>query len=328
MAQRKKPIMKRKKRYVINKFKFARFIIILLIILGLIVFGIYKLSTGGSQQSDAPTPEPTAAPLSVSPSESPSPDASSDPSAEPSSSPDASAEPDTSAEPDASAEPSDETSATVGGDLLKSVSVKDGVKVAYLTFDDGPTKSVTPLILDTLRKYNIKATFFELGKMIEASPDMARRVYEEGHLIANHSYTHEYAELYATEDSFMTEITKTQSIIEGITGETDGMKLIRFPGGSYNAGSYGAKKQTYKKLLDAAGFYYCDWNSLSKDAEGKSNKTAQELFECVKETLNSQEDVVILMHDANGKKATAESLPLIIEYLMDEGYEFRRLDDK
>ena len=324
MAYKRKRIMKRKSRYSIDKFKFIRFIIIILIIIGAIAFGIYKLISGKNDSGNTAAPSPT--PDTAAVITSPTPDASAlpDASAAPSASPDASQSPDPSSSPDAQSE----NTAGQQADLLKAVQVKDGVKTAYLTFDDGPTKSVTPLVLDVLRKYNVKATFFQLGKLIDANADMARRVYEEGHLIANHSYAHEYSELYATEESFMSEIAKTQELISGITGETDGMKLVRFPGGSHNAGSYGAKKQTYKKALESNGFVYCDWNALSKDAEGKKNKTAQELFECAKESIGTQEDVVILMHDANGKKATAEALPLIIEYLKNEGYELRRLDNK
>lgn len=232
-----------------------------------------------------------------------------------------------SADPQQSAEPTSSSAPTpAGGDLLKAVTKNDGVKVAYLTFDDGPTNNITPKILDTLRKYNIKATFFQVGSLIKANPDMARRVYEEGHLIANHSYAHNYKELYVSEEAFMSEITKTQELITGVTGNDD-FKLIRFPGGGYNAGTWGANKQKYKEVLTQNGYYYCDWNALNGDAEGGS-KTAEQLLQGVKNTIGSHEDVVILMHDASAKKATAEALPSIIDYLISQGFEFRRLDDK
>lgn len=310
---------RRRRRYVVDKFRFARFIIILILLIGLAVFGFNKLFGNNNVQTDAvPSPTPdTAAELT-----SPTPDASVQPSSAPDESSTPSASPDTSAEPETT--PKSEVSNQ--GDLLKSIKVNDGIKTAYLTFDDGPTKSVTPLILDTLRKYNVKATFFQLGKMIEANSDMAYRVHEEGHLIANHSYAHEYSELYASEESFMAEVEKTQALITSIVGD-DQMKLFRFPGGSYNAGSYGEKKQNYKKALEEKGYFYCDWNALSKDSEG-AKKDAAQLLECVKETVGTQEDVVILMHDANGKKATAESLGDVIEYLLSQGYQFKRLDNK
>lgn len=310
---------RRKRRYVVDKFRFTRFIVILILLIGLAVFGFNKLFGNDDVQTDA-VPSPTAD--AAAELTSPSPDTDT----EPSSAPDTTANP--SAAPDTAAvsETVSETEVSGQSDLLKSIKVNDGIKTAYLTFDDGPTKSVTPLILDTLRKYNVKATFFQLGKMIEANSDMAYRVHEEGHLIANHSYAHEYSELYASEESFMAEVEKTQSLITNITGG-DNLKLFRFPGGSYNAGSYGEKKQNYKKALAEKGYFYCDWNALSKDSEG-AKKDAAQLLECVKETVGTQEDVVILMHDANGKKATAESLGDVIEYLLSQGYQFKRLDNK
>lgn len=203
--------------------------------------------------------------------------------------------------------------------------MEDGEKVAYLTFDDGPTLTVTPKILDTLRRYNVKATFFQVGSLIEENPDMARRVYDEGHLLANHSYAHNYSKLYATEESFITEIEKTYQLIQNVSGNENYPKVFRFPGGGYNAGTWGANKQKYKEVLASKGIRYCDWNALNGDAEG-GTQTAAQLLERVKSTAK-KEDIVILMHDAAAKKTTAEALPDIIEYLISQGYAFKRLDE-
>ena len=202
---------------------------------------------------------------------------------------------------------------------------KDNVKTCYLTFDDGPTLSVTPRILDTLRRYNAKATFFMVGTLIENNKSMARRVYDEGHCLANHSYAHNYSDLYADKDTFMNEINKTFELIREVTGEEDYPKIFRFPGGGFNAGSYGAAKQDYKLVLKENGIRYCDWNALNGDAEGKK-RTAEELAERVKKTTNGKEDVVILMHDAAAKSTTADALPYVLEYLISEGYKFKTLD--
>ena len=202
---------------------------------------------------------------------------------------------------------------------------KDNVKTCYLTFDDGPTLSVTPRILDTLRRYNAKATFFMVGTLIENNKSMARRVYDEGHCLANHSYAHNYSDLYADKDTFMNEINKTVELIREVTGEEDYPKIFRFPGGGFNAGSYGAAKQDYKLVLKENGIRYCDWNALNGDAEGKK-RTAEELAERVKKTTNGKEDVVILMHDASAKSTTADALPYVLEYLISEGYTFKTLD--
>jgi len=118
--------------------------------------------------------------------------------------------------------------ATEENDLLQIV--KDSVqeKRCYLTFDDGPTENITPQILDTLRKYNIKATFFEVGSLIDSNFDMARRVYEEGHLIANHSDGHNYEKLYASTDTFINEVNTCFQKIDAVTGRQLQIKCRQF----------------------------------------------------------------------------------------------------
>ncbi len=218
--------------------------------------------------------------------------------------------------------------ASEGNDLLKIINNSGHTNRCYLTFDDGPTKNITPQILDTLRRYNVKATFFQIGSLIDANPDMARRVYEEGHLIANHSSGHNYGKLYASTSSFMSEINDCYEKIKSVGNGEEPFKLIRFPGGGYNssADSYAPVKQDCKVALKESGFYYCDWNALNGDAEGKQ-KNAQELLQYLKRNMDVGENVVVLMHDAGTKQATADSLASIIEYLSSEGYTFHRLDD-
>lgn len=201
-------------------------------------------------------------------------------------------------------------------------------KRCYLTFDDGPTANITPQILDVLRRYNVKATFFEVGSLIETNPDVARRVYEEGHLIANHSNSHNYEKLYASTSSFMNEINSCYDIIKSVTDGEEPFKLIRFPGGSYDSDddSYSTVKQECKTALANDGYYFCDWNSLTGDAEGKK-KGAEELLSYLKQSLNTNRNAIVLMHDASSKQATVDALPSIIEYLASEGYTFHRLDD-
>ena len=211
-------------------------------------------------------------------------------------------------------------------DLLKiATSVPDtDKKICYLTFDDGPTKEVTPKVLEVLDQYDVKATFFVLGKMLEANRDIGRREFDEGHLLANHSYYHQYGELYATGESFMAEIEKTHKLISEVTGE-EAFKLIRFPGGGHNAGTYAAQKQEYKQLLKEKGYYFVDWNCLNGDAEA-ALRSADELIARVKETAIGK-NLVVLMHDAAAKKTTPDALGGIIEYLKSQGYEFKRLDE-
>ncbi len=193
-------------------------------------------------------------------------------------------------------------------------------KTVYLTFDDGPSKTVTPLILDLLKKENIKATFFVLGSRVELNPSIVRREYEEGHFIANHGYSHMYAKIYSSTNAVLDEYNKTkQAIINAVGIEYDG-HLFRFPGGS-TGGKYHSLKKESKNLLNENQVGYIDWNALSSDAAGA--KTKEALLENIKHTVGEKQTVVILMHDAGDKILTYEVLPEIIQYLREKGYNFK-----
>lgn len=211
-------------------------------------------------------------------------------------------------------------------DILVDAQNPDGIKKAYLTFDDGPNNTVTTEVLDILRRYNIKATFFVVGSLIESNPGVARRIYDEGHFLANHSYSHKYNELYADVETFMSQTEKTQELIFKITDNPNYKKIYRFPGGSYNSGTYGSIKQECKIKLEENGYRHCDWNALSGDSE-KVNPTEEYILSRIKKTVGQQEDVVVLMHDAVAKGVTAKTLPDVIDYLLDCGYEFDTLDN-
>ena len=86
-------------------------------------------------------------------------------------------------------------------------------KIAYLTFDDGPSKKCTPKILDILKKNNIKATFFVIGERVNKNPEIIKRAYEEGHYIANHTYSHLAKKIYISKESFYNEIQQTEKSI-------------------------------------------------------------------------------------------------------------------
>lgn len=322
----------RKRKILIRRWILV--ILVLAILVSATVFAANMLLSDNNETSASPVPtaQTTATPASASPMAAGHDKASpsDSPSAIPSILPENTNLPaDVSANPDSTPEAVAASAEFTSANLMDAVKKADGIKTAYLTFDDGPTKSVTPKILDTLRKYNIKATFFEIGIGIEFNPDMARRVYEEGHLIANHSYGHDYGDLYQTSEGFWGEVTKTEELIKSVTGQDEIFKLFRFPGGSFksNKDRWSSKKQEYKELLKENGYVYCDWNSLNGDAEGNQPKTKEQLIEFFKNSTGSSEDIVVLMHDAAAKSTTAEALPEICEYLIAQGYEFRRLDE-
>lgn len=206
-----------------------------------------------------------------------------------------------------------------------------GKKIVYLTFDDGPS-AVTATILDTLKKYNVKATFFVTG--VNGGSGIAgkygyltKRAYQEGHTIALHSYTHDYA-IYKSEESYFKDLTRLSDAVYKLIGIRP--KYVRFPGGSNNGmwDNYkDGKLKNMKQLcraLKSKGYEYYDWNVSSGDAAGGKvsvNKIVKN------STGYSYDNINILMHDLAGKTTTAQALPQIIEHYLSRGYEFRAIDD-
>ncbi len=201
-------------------------------------------------------------------------------------------------------------------DIYKST---DSKKV-FLTFDDGPSKNVTPIILDTLKSENIKATFFLLGSRVELNPTIVKREYDEGHYIASHGYSHVYSQIYASPQSVLDEYNRSVTAIKNATGNQNyNPHLFRFPGGFYG-GKYASIKKEAKELLNQNGILNIDWNSLTSDAAGCT--TQEEFLQEIEKTVGEHKKVVLLMHDAGNKMTTAESLPQIIAYFRDRGFEF------
>ena len=201
----------------------------------------------------------------------------------------------------------------------------DGIKRAFLTFDDGPTKAVTPFILDTLKQYNVKATFFVLGQNVRVNHELINREFDEGHFIANHSYTHAYSKIYASPEATLDEFNRTQQTIrDALNNQSFDSKVFRFPGGS-TGGRYHSIKQECKAYLEENGIAHLDWNALNSDAEGKFTK--EQLLENAINSIGEHNNVVILMHDAADKILTAEMLPDLINYLSNKGYGFYNLYD-
>lgn len=207
----------------------------------------------------------------------------------------------------------------VGKDLMNNI-YHSQEKTVYLTFDDGPSKSVTPLILDLLKQENIKATFFVLGARAKANPEVLKREYVEGHYIANHGYSHIYGDIYASPQAVLDEYNKTRDVVREILGTDYDGHLFRFPGGS-TGGKYKTIKVEAKTLLNDNNIAYIDWNSLSSDAAGA--KTKEAIIQNTIDTVGNKNSVVILMHDAGDKILTYEALPEIIKYLKEQGYSFK-----
>ena len=191
--------------------------------------------------------------------------------------------------------------------------------VIYLTFDDGPSTSYTGHILDVLKKYDVKATFFVTGRETDA---LIKREYDEGHAVAVHTWTHEYSIIYKSSDAFWSDMQKVQNRIKNITGsETN---LFRFPGGSSNTVSRKYKSGIMTQLakeMGEKGYAYFDWNISSGDAGGTTDPDVE--YRNVVNSLSKKRGNVVLMHDI--KKHTSDSIERMVKYGLDNGYTFKVL---
>ena len=178
----------------------------------------------------------------------------------------------------------------------------------YLTFDDGPSIN-TDEILDILAEYDVKATFFVVGKEDEHSQEAMRRIVDEGHTLGMHSYSHKYVELYDSWDSFREDFEKQQNYLEELTGVKS--KVYRFSGGSSNTVS-NQDMRLFAYYLDTQGVVFYDWNVDSGDAANR-HLSIDMLVQNSTETIPRYKTSIILMHDAADKHATVEALPQIIE---------------
>jgi Predicted xylanase/chitin deacetylase len=192
-------------------------------------------------------------------------------------------------------------------------------KTVFLTFDDGPSRNITPGVLEVLNKYNVKATFFVLGSLCAKNSSTLKKIEESGNAIGIHTYSHIYQKIYGSVDDFIGEVEKTDNVLKQILGSQFHTRLFRFPGGSS-----GKAMEPFKKVLINKGYTYIDWNALTGDGES-SNYTTQQLVERLKATSKNKNHLVVLMHDSESKLTTLQALPQIIEYLKSKGYEFATL---
>ena len=200
------------------------------------------------------------------------------------------------------------------------VSERNRPGTVYLTFDDGPQNGTTNVILDILKEEGVEATFFVTNK----GPDnLIKRMYDEGHTVALHTATHNYATVYASVDSYFNDLTSVQNRVKNITGYTS--YIIRFPGGSSNTVSRNYSKGIMSTLTGEVinrGYRYYDWNVSSGDASGGS-VSSEMVKNNVINSLRKDRSNMVLMHDI--KACTRDALRDIIKYGKENGYTFEKI---
>lgn len=193
-------------------------------------------------------------------------------------------------------------------DSQDSILPDGNIRKVYLTFDDGPSSN-TGRILDILAEYDVKATFFVVGKEDEKYKALYNRIVEEGHTLGMHSYSHKYDEIYQSVDSYAQDLSKLQEFLYDTTGVW--CRYCRFPGGSSNTVSRVDMNELIA-YLDEQDITYFDWNIASGDASSSYISADAILHNCIQQ-IPKFDECIILMHDASNKNTTVQALPTLIE---------------
>jgi len=203
--------------------------------------------------------------------------------------------------------------------------VRTREKILYLTFDDGPIEEVTPKVLDELKKYDAKATFFCIGKNIEANKEIYYRIADEGHTIGNHTQDHLNG-WYTANDTYIENVAKCAATIESVmakvpvssdTGEVDIAETVFFrpPYGKISPSQYNHLKKSYKIVM---------WDVLTFDFDLKVPK--EQVLDNVLE--NAVPGSIIVFHDSlKAKEKVLYALPRVLEHYSQLGYRFEVLPE-
>ena len=197
-------------------------------------------------------------------------------------------------------------------------------KIVYLTFDDGPSEN-TDRILEILDQCDVKAAFFvsaQFGTQEERAQRL-RSILEHGHTLGLHTYSHDYEKIYASVDSFLSDLNRINEEVYAATGYQ--ATLIRFPGGSENRYN-GDIREELTAEIRRRGYTYHDWAVSCGDAEGL-DLSADEVMRETADECEKRDKSVVLFHDTPTQDTTVEALVDLIDELREQGYEFRALDN-
>lgn len=183
---------------------------------------------------------------------------------------------------------------------------------------------MTPRVLDTLKAHNVRATFF-IVNYGESGKALIRRMIDEGHTVAIHGYSHDYASIYKSDEAFMQNVYRLRDRLRADFGYE--ATILRFPGGSSNTVSRQYSVGIMSRLAQRVqneGFTYFDWNVSSGDAAGTPASSGR-IYSAVTSALRHGRSNVVLMHDAGTKSTTADALPDIIQYCLANGYSIQAI---
>ncbi|MEP6672099.1 MAG: glycosyltransferase [Chthoniobacter sp.] len=200
-----------------------------------------------------------------------------------------------------------------------------------LTFDDGPSEEFTPPVLDALREQKAPATFFILGQNAATYPGLIKRMWNEGHEIGNHTFTHPNLAVVSPQREVI-ELNGTKRALEGILGRST--IWFRPP---YQADAEPSSAEEVRPIVTAAHLGYAmvgelidpqDWNLWKGELGYQTRRSAEDITQSVIDQVTTMKANMILLHDAGGDRAmTVQAIGLIVPQLRAKGYEFVRVSD-
>jgi len=201
--------------------------------------------------------------------------------------------------------------------------IKKPKGMVYLTFDDGPSPN-TKVILDQLKEYDAKATFFVVGEKVEEYPDIVKRIKAEGHTVAVHTDTHDYNKVYQSVDNFIADYEACFNKIKEVIPDEQ-VDICRLPGGSINAYNSNIYQQLNAELL-RRGFVYYDWNVDSGDASSR-RASEREMMSAISWNRDKQKDSIVLFHDGASSQYATTILPNLLKTLQQKKITVQKLSN-
>lgn len=186
-------------------------------------------------------------------------------------------------------------------------------KKIYLTFDAGFENGFTPKILDALKKHNVKATFFVVGNYIQTSPDLVKRMVDEGHIVGNHTFHHPDMSKISDKESFQKEMESLEALYKETTGK-EMHKYYRPPQGKYSEDNL--------KLANELGYKTFFWSLAYVDWLTDKQPTKQQAFDKLERV---HPGAIVLLHSTS--QTNADILDELIEKWKGQGFSFGGLDE-
>lgn len=213
----------------------------------------------------------------------------------------------------------DEDYRPVNPDLDEVVQEKEPVPptgYVYLTIDDGPDPVTTPLILEILDYYKIKATFFVIGTQIERYPELVTEMDKRGHYVGNHTYSHKYSEIYVSREAFVRSLQKNEELLFKTIGKRP--EIVRDPGGGLRS------RPEMSQYTTKQGYRIMGWNIDSFDSRVPvpDSITITNNVHRQSQQKNLWQNMIILVHEGRTHMSTVQALPNMISSLLDRGFVF------